>query len=53
MSEMYQMVKDFLNETKKYIPDFAQNIDISSIFNQALQGNIDNKNLLKIIVINI
>ena len=41
-------IKDFLNETKKYIPDFAQNIDISSIFNQALQGNIDNKNLLKI-----
>ena len=41
-------IKDFINETEKYIPDFAQNIDISNIFNQALQGNIDNKNLLKI-----
>ena len=40
-------IKEFLNETKKYTTGFLEEIDISDIFNQALKGNIDNKNIMK------
>lgn len=45
-------IRDFLNETEKYMPDFVkgQNIDVSNIFNQALTGKIDNKKYLKLLI---
>ena len=38
-------IKDFLKEAQNYSPDFINELDISSIFNMALKGNIDNKNI--------
>ena len=39
-------IKDFLKETQKYSPDLMKELDIKSIFNEALTGKINNKNIL-------
>ena len=40
-------IKDFLKETKQYIPDFIKEIDINDLFQDATTGKIDNINFLK------
>lgn len=40
-------IRDFLKEAEKYSPDFVKDLDISSIFNSALTGKIDNTTILK------
>lgn len=39
-------IKDFLKETQKYAPDFIKELDIKNLFNEALTGKINNKNIL-------
>lgn len=39
-------ISQFMKETKKYTEEVLTDIDINDIFNSALTGNIDNKNLL-------
>ena len=39
-------IKDFLKETQKYSPDLMKELDIKSIFKEALTGKINNKNIL-------
>ena len=40
-------IRDFLKESENYAPDFLKDLDISNIFNNAIKGKIDNKNILK------
>ena len=40
-------IRDFLKEAENYVPDFISNVDISNIFNMALNGKIDNASIMK------
>lgn len=40
-------IRDFLKESENYAPDFLKDLDITNIFNNAIKGKIDNKNILK------
>ena len=40
-------IQDFISNSKKYTGDFFENIDISKILNEAIQGKVDNNTLLK------
>ena len=40
-------IKDFLKETQKYSPDFMKELDVKTIFNEAITGKVNNKNILK------
>ena len=40
-------IGNFIEETKKYAPDFIKEMDIDNIFESALNGKIDNLNFLK------
>lgn len=40
-------IQDFISNSKKYTGDFFENIDISKILNEAIQGKVDNSTLLK------
>ena len=40
-------IKDFLKETQKYYPDFMKELDVKTIFNEAITGKVNNKNILK------
>ena len=39
-------IRDFLKETQKYAPDFIKELDIKTLFNEALTGKINNRNIL-------
>ena len=39
-------IRDFLKETEKYSPDFIKELDIKTMFTEALTGKINNKNIL-------
>ena len=44
-------IQDFIDKSKEYASgEFFENIDIGTILNQAIQGNIDNNNILKTIL---
>ena len=44
-------IQDFIDKSKEYASgEFFENIDIGTILNQAIQGNIDNNNILKSIL---
>ena len=44
-------IQDFIDKSKEYASgEFFENIDIGTILNQAIQGNIDNNNMLKTIL---
>lgn len=40
-------IQDFISNSKKYTGDFFENIDISQILNEAIQGKVDNNTLIK------
>ena len=40
-------IQDFINNSKRYTGDFFENIDISKILNEAIQGKVDNNTLIK------
>ena len=40
-------VNDFLKQCEKYAPDFINDLNVSSIFQDAVTGNIDNKGIFK------
>ena len=40
-------IKDFLNESKNYLPDYIKDLDLSKIFNEATTGKIDNKSFIE------
>ena len=40
-------IKDFLNETNEYVPDYFKDLNISKIFSDATSGKINNKGILK------
>ena len=40
-------IQDFISNSKKYSGDFFENIDISKILNEAIQGKVDNNTLIK------
>ena len=39
-------IRDFLKETENYAPDFIRELDIKSLFTEALSGKINNKNIV-------
>lgn len=43
-------ISQFLKDIENYTGDFFENMDIGEIFNQAIQGNVDNKTLYTKIV---
>lgn len=40
-------IQDFIKNSKQYTGDFFENIDIKQVFNDAINGKIDNSTLLK------
>lgn len=40
-------IQDFISNSKKYTGDFFENVDISKILNEAIQGKVDNNTLIK------
>ena len=40
-------IQDFISNSKKYTGDFFENIDISKILNEAIQGKVDNNTLIR------
>lgn len=43
-------IKGFIDEAEKYTGDFFENMDLTDMFNQAIQGKIDNQKLYKKII---
>lgn len=43
-------IKGFIDEAEKYTGDFFEDMDLTDMFNQAIQGKIDNQKLYKKII---
>ncbi len=44
-------IQDFINNSKQYtIGEFFENIDIGEVLNEAIEGDIDNNNILKAVL---
>lgn len=43
-------ISDFIKESQKYKGDFLEDIDISELMNNAIQGNVDNNVLIKKVI---
>lgn len=43
-------ISDFIKESQKYKGDFLEDIDISELMNNAIQGNVDNNILIKKVI---
>ena len=43
-------IKGFIEEAEKYTGDFLEDIDLTDMLNQAIQGNIDNQKIYKKII---
>ena len=43
-------IRDFLKEAKNYAPDFINDLDVTNIFNKAISGNIDNKEIAQKVI---
>lgn len=39
-------IKDFIKSAESYSPDFIKDLNISNVFDMALSGKVDNKNIL-------
>ena len=39
-------IKDFIKAAESYSPDFIKDLNISNVFDMALSGKVDNKNIL-------
>ena len=43
-------ISDFIKESQKYKGDFLEDIDMSELMNNAIQGNVDNNVLIKKVI---